>query len=462
MPRPRLLALVAAVVLIPAATAQAGFLRFGPAREIAPATTTAFAFGLDAAGGGIVVRGAGTAARQTALEVLTRPPGGTAWTSSTLPETTGASVGPVLAAARSAAADGQGAAVIAWRVDRPRHYSGIQVTIRDPGEGGFGRPVTLADPQANGVRHPAVAISSAGDTVVAWDTGTRATHLNVQGRIAVAVRPRGGGFGPPRIVTTSVAGAPAVGIGDDGRAVVAWERGHRVEAVGIGADGHLGTVKAVGKLRSAQTNPSVAVAPSGRAVVAWADRSSRREGLVYAAARAPRGVFGHAQRLRTVPQTRTVNGVVATAGRAGHLAVAWAEDDYTGHPRDRGYNGVYARAWATTAPAAGGPFRAAFPLSPGRAGYTGAPSVAMAGDGTLLAAWSFRDTDADSGIEAVTASGGRATAPQRLSSPLGPSYLVFGPGPEVGVAGRGATVVLPAPGTPTGTPVALLAADAGP
>ncbi|MEA2341666.1 MAG: hypothetical protein QOG11_1743, partial [Solirubrobacteraceae bacterium] len=285
MPRPRLLAFAAAVVLLPAATAHAATFRFGPAREIAAATTTAFAFGMDAAGGGIVVRGAGTAARQTALEVLTTPPGGTAWTSSTLPGTTGASVGPVLAAARTAAADGQGAAAIAWRVDRPRAYSAIQVTIRDPGEAGFGDPAKLADPAAGGVRHPTVAISAAGDTVAAWDTATRSTHLNVQGRIAIAVRPRGGGFGTPRIVTASVAGAPSVGIGDDGRAVVAWQRGHRIEAVGVDADGgRFGTVKAVGKLRSAQTNPSVAVAPSGRAVVAWADRSSRRDGLVYAAA----------------------------------------------------------------------------------------------------------------------------------------------------------------------------------
>ena len=79
--------------------------------------------------------------------------------------------GPVVDAA------GNGALGIAWRVDVPRHYSAIDVAMRDPG-GTLGPPVQVAGPEAGGVRHPALAIDRAGDAVLAYHVGTSATHLN--------------------------------------------------------------------------------------------------------------------------------------------------------------------------------------------------------------------------------------------------------------------------------------------
>jgi hypothetical protein len=78
--------------------------------------------------------------------------------------------GPVVDAA------GKGALGIAWRVDVPRHYTAIDVAMRDPG-GILGEPVQVAGPDAGGVRHPALAIDPAGDAVLAYHVGTSATHL---------------------------------------------------------------------------------------------------------------------------------------------------------------------------------------------------------------------------------------------------------------------------------------------
>jgi hypothetical protein len=199
--------------------------------------------------------------------LLERPRGGAWAPGARLPGDPHGVAGPVLDAA------GNGALGIAWRVDQPRRYAGIAVALRDPG-GALSEPIAIAGDDAGGTRHPALAIDASGDALLAYDTGTRASHLSMRGQIAVAYRRRGGAFSTPVVVDRQPSGAPAVAIASDGSGIVAWVRDRRIHAVAIGADG------SVGKAKALATAPGVrdlvaAAGADGAATVAWTGRSRR-------------------------------------------------------------------------------------------------------------------------------------------------------------------------------------------
>jgi hypothetical protein len=179
--------------------------------------------------------------------------------------------GPVLAAA------GQGALAIAWRVDTPRKYSGIQAALRDPG-GALSTPIEIAGQDAGGVRHPALAIDPDGDALLAFNADTRKVHLSLKGAIAVSYRPAGGSFAEPTILDDTPSSAPAVALAPDGTGIVAWAHNRRVYAVSV-ADGQLGKVKEVAASRGLR-NVYAAAGPGGQATIAWVgwrDRTRRYE-----------------------------------------------------------------------------------------------------------------------------------------------------------------------------------------
>lgn len=169
----------------------------------------------------------------SAPRLFERPSGG-AWSPATpLPGDPKGMAGPVVDAA------GSGALGIAWRVDAPRRYGGIDVAMRDPG-GALGEPTEIAGDDAGGVRHPALAIDPQGDALLAYNTATRKVHLSLAGGIAIAHRNAHGSFAPPTIVDSTPSSAPAVAIGGDGTGVVAWTHGRRVSVVSVSAAGEIG------------------------------------------------------------------------------------------------------------------------------------------------------------------------------------------------------------------------------
>jgi hypothetical protein len=119
----------------------------------------------------------------------------------------------------------------------PRTYTGIAVAMRDPG-GTLSEPIAIADADAGGVRHPALAIDPTGDALLAYNTATNEVHLNMRGAIAIAHRDSGGSFSEPKVVDRTPSLVAAAG--EDGAATLAWISHH-----------------AVGKGRSARTRYDV-------------------------------------------------------------------------------------------------------------------------------------------------------------------------------------------------------------
>src|SRR4051795_10616499 len=146
--------------------------------------------------------------------------------------------------ASSMAAAGDGALAVAW-TDARRFDFSMLVAVRPPG-GTLSPPVALAGPAAGGVDHPAIAVDAAGDVLIAYETGTKASHLRLEGRIAVAYRPAGrSAFVGPVIVERVLGGPPIVSLAADGTGIVAWKRNFGLKTVMIGRGGTIGRVRTI-------------------------------------------------------------------------------------------------------------------------------------------------------------------------------------------------------------------------
>ncbi len=275
---------------------------------------------------------------------------------------------------------------VAWRQDSPRKYSAVQVLLREP----VGGAVTIAGPDAGGVRYPALGVDGLGGAVLAYSTGTNATHLNQRGRVAIAVRRPGAAWSAPRAVTPGYASPPAVAVAPNGEGLVAWIRNGRLEIVSV-TNGQIGRVKRLG---AASREFAIAIGAAGRAVVAWRQRLRGRV-AIWASTRAASGVFSRARVLSRPAFSRDVAVAVNDDGRA---LVAFNDEDFTNsrERRARGYNGIYARVFATIGSTRGARFARPQAISPAE-GYASAPRVAAVASG-FAAAWFFRFDAESSGV----------------------------------------------------------------
>jgi hypothetical protein len=259
----------------------------------------------------------------TSKRLLLRPDSLAPWpVGIDLPGDLGVPVGPVVAA------NGQGAVAAAWRLDKPKRYDAIAAMVKDPG-GALSMPAIVSPADANGVRHPAVAVGSGGDAVLAYNTNTRANHLSMLGAVAVSVRASGGTFGAPVVVDDTSAKAPAVAIADDGRGIVAWVRGRRVWAASVDATaGTVGEPKAIAP-RTSLGGIAVAVGPGGAATVAWVAHLKGRT-AIRAVHRAGGGApFPRAaQTVATTGLQQYVYAVNLAADETGRTTLGWSSQDY--------------------------------------------------------------------------------------------------------------------------------------
>jgi hypothetical protein len=424
-PRPALLALVAST-LFPA-PAHAAWDPVEPVVRDAP-------FGLslnaaaDAAGRQLVVLRAGRAGEP--LRVLTREDDRAPFAAAPLAGSSARSVQPRAALARG----GQG--LVTWRQDSPRAYAAIRASLQDPDTGALTPPVTLAGESAGGVRHPAPAIDEDGWAVVAFTARTRDTHLSQRGRIAIAVRAPGRPFTLARVVTPTPAHAPEVAI-VDGRAVVAWVRGTRVEAVAVDR-GRIGRVRELARAPGV-ADVGVAVDPDGRAAVVW--REGNGPSAIRMATRDRTGGFRAARTLRS-SRTRLLRLPAVAAGAGGRVVAAWSEEDYTGtRPRKPGgFNGIYARVRVALGSAQTGRFERAVAVSSTQ-GFASAPALTAGRErGTFALAWSHRVDDAASGVQGLWIGPRGPGAVHRIGPPLSHDWEVQRP-PAAITARRGATVL---------------------
>jgi hypothetical protein len=372
--------------------------------------------------------------------------------------------GPVVDAA------GDRVLAIAWRVDDPRKYSGIAAAVRDP-RGTLSEPIDIAGPEAGGVRHPTLAVDGAGDVLLAYTTGTRATHLNMRGAIAVAYRPAGGSFSTSVVVDREPSSAPVVALAPDGGGIVAWTRRGRLAAVSVESDGTIGTVKA---FRSpAGVDGLVAAAGrGGAATLAWTSRRfvdapPRLRARYYVGAL--RRAAGHAfSGAAVVARTSDyVRGTALSADEDGRVTLAWSEDHF-GSDHKLGYNGITSAIRASRA-APGHDFGAPRTIaSRGKAFRT--PPVIAAAAGRVVLAWGYMAGRGHLGVQAAVGRAGRVGPAQAIATttrvsgvitaapaisasidPTGAATVVFvepGPvGPRLLAVEGSPSVTYPAPGT---------------
>jgi hypothetical protein len=264
-----------------------------------------------------------------APRLLSRPGSAAPWAPAvTLPgRDLGGAKGPVVAAA------GQGAAVAAWRSDTPKAYASIVAMVRDPG-GTWDAPATVPPADANGVRHPAVAIDGAGRAVLAYNTGTRRTHLSINGGVAVALRARGAStFGTPVMVDPGKdASAPAVAIAGDGRGLVAWRSDGRLWEVDVDVDrGTVGTPRPLSSGGRLWNELRVAAGPGGAATVVA--RGTVGQDVALLALRRPAGgsfsgrAFQVVQRFPRASDT-WVDSIALASDERGATTLTWSPEAF--------------------------------------------------------------------------------------------------------------------------------------
>jgi hypothetical protein len=434
-----------------AATAPAASAGVAPPSFTAPVDLAAAGYGLDAA---TATDAAGaTAAIVTgdgAPKLLERPVGA-AWPAPTrLPGDPRGMKGPVLAAA------GQGALAIAWRVDLPRRYAGIQAALRDPG-GALSTPIVVADDSANGVRHPALAVDPAGDTLLAYNADTRKSHLSMRGAIAVAYRPAHGSFATSVVVDDAPSQPPAVALAPDGTGIVAWVHSAHIYAVSI-AQGDIGKVKAVASAKGID-DLAVAAGPRGEATIAWSGSGdSRRRYQVRALRRLAHRSFGH---VRVVATTKDyVSEVALAADETGRTTVAWPEDDYDSKT---GPNGITTSVHTATA-APGHGFGAPHTVTAKGTRYRQSLSLAAV-NGRVALAWGYKRDSRHLGVQATVGSPTALPPPQTVASAaLTGNFYLTPPTAHVTLGPTGAATVLavlPAQPDPKSIASRLIATDGG-
>jgi hypothetical protein len=384
-------------------------------------------------------------------------PAAGAWSApAALPGNPGGVAGPVVDAA------GQGALGIAWRVDVPRHYSGIDVAVREPG-GILGQPVEVSGPGAGGVRHPALAIDRAGDALLAYHVGTSATHLNRGGGIAIVRRSAGGAFSRPAVVDRAVSSAPAVALGSDGTGIVAWTHDRGVYAVSVEAGGRLGTVKRIASPGSV-TSLVAAAGRDGAATLAWIGRHPVGKGRTARNRRDVQAIGRTAGRtfaaVRSVASTTDyVRSVSIAADDGDQVTLAWSREHF-GEDHATGTNGITSAVLATTA-SVGERLPAPKTVASGGGLYRAAPAMTAA-HGRVAMSWGFQAGRNAFGVQAVVG-GARALGPAQTLARISdvPSYGGLPPSVATLTPTGVATVVYVASaGKPTAIPVVtLLAAD---
>jgi len=413
-------ALAAALLVL--ATASAGAATeaaWEPETTLGPLPTARSSWSSDVDEAGNVVVAVGTrSGRSAGLQVYSRGPG----------DVFG---GPVAVSAGDAisvdvALAGAGAGAVAWVRQR-----GVRAQVRAivrGGGGAFSAPRGISSPGARDLGDARVAVDDRGDAVVVWvaDLGGRGRT-----RVQAAYRRAGGRFGRPRTLSPALAFAPAVAMGSDGSAVIAWHRssgdGEAIHALTVSSRGGFGRSRELGEA-GATSQPSVAAGDGGVALVAWAGRLRDRQGHVLAAQRYPGHGFGIAQELADDPPLSARADAVVAIGPGGRLQIAWEQDAA----------GSGSRIWGAHDPGVG-IFDDPTPISgPVAATYATDPSIAFTPDGGRVVAWLSRDASGTE-VQVATARGDRPFAPPAMASG-GPGDVVGGSGlaPRVAIDGVGA------------------------
>jgi hypothetical protein len=398
-------------VMLPAAAAQA---RFSAPQEVAAAGAfhRGFVAAADASGRlTVATRAADDPPRLTNIpRLIERPPDG-GWADLPLVGEFGRHP-YVYKTAISAAGDG--VLGVAWVI--LGRTNSIQVAVRGPG-GTLSDPIEIAGTAANGVNHAAIAVDADGDVLVAYETGTGASHTHDQGQIAVAYRPAGrSSFIGPVVVDRVLSNPPVVALAQDGTGIVTWTRRQTLLAATIGAHGAVGAAKPIARRVSVQ-RPVAAAGPRGTASVAYRVNDTETHGgtithtiSVRVLGRPAGGTFGPARRV--FRGSGFGYDLAFATDEQGRATLAWT--DYTLHRARTGLGRV-----RMTAGRVGGRFGRARVI--GRRDDSGVPVSVAARNGHVAVAWSAV-IHGQRIVEAAAGPWDAALTPQLIPSkpPVGP------------------------------------------
>ncbi len=285
--------------------------------------------------------------------------------------------------------------------------AGLLTAPAAPAVTGFGSPAPVG---AGGVRTPTAALTTGGESALAWDRGTRG--------VGVARRAPRGRWGSLETLGRGATDVrdPQVAVLATGVTVVAWSevrgRSQRVVAAAAERHGRFGRAQVVGRVGSfTAAAPRLAVLGGRRLVLLWRDADPDGDrGALRLAFRASSGAFSRPVR---AGEDGVFPAIVAT--RDDSAVAAWASADRT-TPELRA---------ATLAPGAsrlGRPFTVSRSLN-------GGVRLAAGPEGSVLASWIARGREA---VLLTARLAPRRSPAHRLAKLTGslrePASLAVGPG----------------------------------
>ena len=278
---------------------------FGPAGTVTRSGDEPFvAFDLQGTATAVWVRHGDNRGSEDYIEESTRPSGGD-WSA------------PVLishekrgAYAPQVAFDAAGEAIAVWkrsgspteavaakpRKTRRRFFDEIIAAIRPPG-GGFGQPQVVSDPRFD-TGEPSLSVNASGQAALVWVLNTRNdAHFRVGGAFRQPGRP----FARPHFFTPARddATGASVALDDHGRALITWRIAYRKAPPGVSGFWIETAIRPPGGPVGHPVRLSgpwgdigeLAIGPSGRGLVSWIYHG-RRTDLLQARAANTAGGFG--------------------------------------------------------------------------------------------------------------------------------------------------------------------------
>ena len=215
-----------------------------------------------------------------------------------------------------------------------------------PALGAWGAP-ERASRGSEPAHSPDVAVNTAGDAVAAWVTGAR-----LRERIAVSVRPAGGQWGPPQIISGNGRRAidPQVSVDGSGRVVVVWRQAVRTRTVRVRGvarrqavyivrvrdkrvnDVLWGPVTVLSSDRQKVGRPEIGIDEDGDAVASWhwgtGTPPSQRGyvGQIQMSERLQDGSWTIARRISPSSLCTSVDDPRVAVGLRGHAVIWWRCD----------------------------------------------------------------------------------------------------------------------------------------
>lgn len=230
------------------------------------------------------------------------------------------------------AVDGEGNTAIVWLQDNGDGTQSLMGRLYDAESGEWSDIATLDDPTLADVNDPAMDANSAGFGIVAWaqDDGT--------GSYSIAVRRYNADTGLTDIAllesADGTASAPAVGVGEDGSAIVVWAQQETSGNIGIWASrldpatGVWSQPELIEARADAGAKPHVAVDPEGNAVAAWLQTDSSGTVNVWANRFEPESGWGQALLIEFL--NGDADSPFVSVNDQGDFKIVWSQDDGEG------------------------------------------------------------------------------------------------------------------------------------